>query len=80
MGVGGLTIYDRIGVCTQLCDISLSSVLRLDKVDLAGSGDSTSVCDAGGGGSQILAVHYVPQVLLHCIEGIHAGYCLHADG
>ena len=28
-----------------------------DKVDLAGSGDGTSVCVAGGGGSQILAVH-----------------------
>ena len=36
-------------MCTQLCDVSLSSVLRLDdKVDLAGSGDGTSVCDAGG--------------------------------
>ena len=28
-----------------------------DKVDLVGSGDGTSVCVAGGGGSQILAVH-----------------------
>ena len=51
-----------------------------DKVDLAGSGDGTSVCVAGGGGSQILAVHSlvdVPWVLLPLdrVEGIHAGYC-----
>ena len=37
-----------------------------DKVDLAGSGDGTSVCVAGGGGIQILGVHSlvdIPRVL-----------------
>ena len=33
-----------------------------DKVDLTGSGDGTSVCVAGGGGSQILAVHSLVDV------------------
>ena len=51
-----------------------------DKVDLAGSGDGTSVCVTGGGGSQLLAVHSlvdIPQVLLPLdrIKEIHAGYC-----
>ena len=49
-------------------------------MDLAGSGDGTSVCVADGGGGQQLAAHSlvdVPQVLLPLdrIEGIHAGYC-----
>ena len=38
-----------------------------DKVDLAGSGDGTSMCVTGGGGSQILAVH---SITCGCSTGI----------